>query len=242
MTMEDGPRDATALPPDPPPLPTGRRIRVAVLISGRGSNMTALAEAAAAPDCPFALVGVLSNRPDAGGLARAVSMGLPTATVDHKAFEDRQSFERAVDEALRLWAPDIVCLAGFMRKLTPWLVTRWWGRMVNVHPSLLPSFRGLDTHARALAAGVQVAGCTVHLVSPDLDAGPILAQGVVPVLPGDTPDGLAARVLEVEHPLYVGAVWALATGSVRLEGGRLVGPGPRLLAHPALYGDPSDGR
>lgn len=230
---------ATPPLPDPPALPNDRRVRVAILISGRGSNMKALADAAGDPDCPFQIAGVISNRPQAPGLDLARSLGLATRVVDHSSFPDRAGFEQAVDAAMADWAPDLVCLAGFMRKLTPWLVTRWWGRMLNVHPSLLPAYRGLDTHARAIADGVQVSGCTVHLVSPDLDAGPILAQAIVPVLPDDRPEDLAARILTVEHPLYVGAVWALAGGAVRLRDGRVTGPGPRLLLHPHLTNPPA---
>lgn len=180
-----------------------RRRRVAVLISGTGSNMTALVEAAKADGCPFEVALVLSNRPEAPGLATAAAAGIPTACVDHRPFaRDREAHERAVDEVLRRHAVELVALAGYMRLLTPWLVGRWAGRMLNIHPSLLPKYPGLDTHARALAAGDAEAGCTVHLVTKGVDEGPVLAQARVPVKPGDTADALARRVLAAEHDLY----------------------------------------
>ena len=180
-----------------------RRTRVAVLISGTGSNMAALVEAARIPDCPFEVVLVLSNRPEAGGLATAAADGIPTAVVDHRPFgKDREAHERAVDAALREHQVEGVALAGYMRLLTPWLVGRWAGRMLNIHPSLLPKYPGLDTHARALAAGDVEAGCSVHLVTEGVDEGPVLAQARVPVRPDDTPESLAARVLAAEHTLY----------------------------------------
>lgn len=194
--------------------------RVAVLISGRGSNMTSLIEAARAADYPAQIALVLSNRPAAGGLERARASGIATACVDHKAFPDREAFERVIDQTLRDAEIDIVCLAGFMRVLTPWFVTRWTGRMVNIHPSLLPLFRGVHTHRQALEAGVRVHGCTVHFVVPELDSGPIIAQACVPVHPGDGEDDLAARVLVEEHRIYPQALAALAAGEVALEGGR----------------------
>jgi phosphoribosylglycinamide formyltransferase-1 len=198
------------------------RRRTAILISGRGSNMVSLLEAARAPDYPAEIALVLSNRPDAGGLARAAASGIATAAVDHKAFPDRESFERALDGALADAGIDLVCLAGFMRVLTPWIVERWTGRMLNIHPSLLPAFRGTHTHERALAEGVLLHGCTVHYVVPELDAGPIVAQAAVQVLPGDTPATLGARVLEQEHVLYPQALRMVAGGVVRLENGRVV--------------------
>jgi phosphoribosylglycinamide formyltransferase-1 len=198
------------------------RRRTAILISGRGSNMVSLLEAARAPDYPAEIALVLSNRPDAGGLARAAASGIATAAVDHKAFPDRESFERALDGALADAGIDLVCLAGFMRVLTPWFVERWTGRMLNIHPSLLPAFRGTHTHERALAEGVLLHGCTVHYVVPELDAGPIVAQAAVQVLPGDTPATLGARVLEQEHVLYPQALRMVAGGVVRLENGRVV--------------------
>ena len=198
------------------------RKRVAVLISGRGSNMVSLIEAARAPDFPAEIALVLSNRPDAGGLERARQAGIEALAVDHKAHPDRASFEEALDEALQARGIEIICLAGFMRVLTPRFVERWTGRMINIHPSLLPLFRGTHTHERALAEGVLVHGCTVHYVVPELDAGPIIAQAAVPVVPDDTPDSLAARVLAQEHLIYPEALRMICAGEARLEGGRTV--------------------
>jgi phosphoribosylglycinamide formyltransferase-1 len=187
--------------------------RTAVLISGRGSNMVALAEAAAAPDYPAEIVLVVSNRPDAAGLATAAARGIATLAIDHRPFAgDRAAHEAAVDAALRAHGVEIVCLAGYLRLLSPFLVSHWSGRMLNIHPSLLPAYKGLHTHERVLAAGETRHGCSVHLVTEDLDSGPILAQAEVPVLPGDTPEGLSARVLEAEHMLYPRALAALASG------------------------------
>ncbi|MBV9776004.1 MAG: phosphoribosylglycinamide formyltransferase [Acetobacteraceae bacterium] len=192
------------------------RRRAAVLISGRGSNLAALIEAAAAPDYPAEIALVLSNRADAGGLARAAAANIPSAVIDHRPFgADRAAHEAALDTALRAACVEIVCLAGYMRLLTPFLVGRWAGRMLNIHPSLLPAFPGLHTHARALRAGVKLHGCTVHLVTEATDAGPILAQAAVPVLPGDDAERLAARVLAQEHLLYPLALRLLAA---RTEG------------------------
>jgi formyltetrahydrofolate-dependent phosphoribosylglycinamide formyltransferase len=189
------------------------RRRTAVLISGRGSNMAALLEAAADPGFPAEIVLVLSNRPEAPGLAQAASRGIPTACVDSRPFRgDRAAHEAAVERHLEQAGVELICLAGWMRLLTPGFVRRHAGRMLNIHPSLLPAFPGLDTHARALAAGVRLHGCTVHLVTEAMDEGPILAQAAVPVLPGDTPDTLAARVLAQEHAIYPAALAALARG------------------------------
>jgi len=187
--------------------------RVAVLISGRGSNMAALIEAAKADDYPAEIALVVSNRPEAAGLARARAAGIATAIVDHAQFgEDRAAFERALDAELRSHRIDLICLAGFMRLLTPWLVGRWSGRMLNIHPALLPQFKGLDTHRRALAAGVKRHGATVHFVVAETDSGPIVAQDWVPVHEGDTEEMLAQRVLEVEHRIYPLALRAVAEG------------------------------
>jgi phosphoribosylglycinamide formyltransferase-1 len=179
------------------------RTRVAVLISGAGSNMAALIDAATRPRAPFEVVLVLSNRPEVGGLAVAEAKGVAVAVVDHAAFgRDRAAHEQAVQTVLEAHDVELVALAGYMRLLTPFLVGRWAGRMLNIHPSLLPKYPGLDTHARALAAGDAEAGCTVHLVTEGVDDGPILGQAAVPVLPGDTPAALAQRVLTAEHELY----------------------------------------
>lgn len=198
------------------------RRRVAVLISGRGSNMAALIDAASMPDYPAEIVLVVSNRPDAAGLNYALAQGVPTAVVDHRQFDSREAFDAAVDVRLRDAGVEIVCLAGFMRLLSTPFVERWRGRMLNIHPSLLPEFKGLDTHARALAAGVKTHGCTVHFVAPELDSGPIILQAKVPVHEGDSADALAARVLAEEHRIYPEALRLLAEGRVRLEGDRVV--------------------
>lgn len=187
--------------------------RVAVLISGRGSNMGALIDAAADPAFPAEIALVLSNRPDAAGLITARKTGIRTEAIDHRIFgRDRAAHEAAIDAVLRAADIQIVCLAGYMRLLTPFLVGAWQGRMLNIHPSLLPSFPGLDTHARALAAGVKIHGCTVHLVTEEMDAGPILGQAAVPVLSGDTEDDLARRILCREHALYPAALAAFVAG------------------------------
>ncbi|QYK40990.1 MAG: phosphoribosylglycinamide formyltransferase [Paracoccaceae bacterium] len=189
--------------------------RVAILISGGGSNMAALL-ASMTGDHPARPVLVLSNDPRAGGLARAAAAGVPVATVDHRTFgRDRAGFEAELAAALDAAAPDILCLAGFMRILTPGFVARYADRMLNIHPSLLPKYPGLDTHRRALEAGDTEAGCTVHEVTADLDAGPILGQARVPVLPGDTPETLAARVLPAEHALYPAVLRRFAAGDRR---------------------------
>jgi phosphoribosylglycinamide formyltransferase-1 len=189
--------------------------RVALLISGGGSNMVRLAESMTG-DHPARPCLVLSNVPGAGGLEKARAMGIPTAMVDHRPFgKDRAGFEAALSGALEAHAPDILCLAGFMRILTEGFIMRWQGRMLNIHPSLLPKYRGLHTHARALEAGDTEAGCTVHEVTAELDGGPILGQARVPVLPGDTPDRLAARVLEQEHRLYPMVLRRFAEGDRR---------------------------
>ncbi|HEX3505020.1 MAG TPA: phosphoribosylglycinamide formyltransferase [Xanthobacteraceae bacterium] len=191
--------------------------RVAVLISGRGSNMTALIEAAKAKDYPAEIVLVVSNRPDAPGLSRARDAGITTALIDHKAFgKDRTAFEHALDVELRAKQVDIVCLAGFLRLFTPWFVDRWSGRMINIHPALLPQFKGLDTHRRALEAGVEEHGATVHFVSAGMDEGPVILQKSVPVVGSDTEASLAARVLEVEHQIYPQALRMVAEGRTRL--------------------------
>lgn len=191
------------------------RKRVAILISGRGSNMAALIEAAKAPDYPAEIVLVVSNVPGAAGLARAREAGITAEAIDHRLFgKDREAFDRELDAILQARRIDIVCLAGFLRVLTPWFVARWNGRLINIHPSLLPALKGLNTHERALAGGVTQHGATVHFVAPELDSGPIIEQASVPVLPGDTPEQLAARVLEIEHRIYPLALKRLAEGSI----------------------------
>ena len=196
-----------------------RRVPTAVLISGRGSNMAALLAAAADPAYPAEVVLVLSNRSDAAGLAHAAARGVPTAVVESRLFrDDRAGFEREMEAVLARRGVQLIALAGFMRVLTEGFCTRWRDRLVNIHPSLLPAFRGLDTHARALAAGVRLHGCTVHLVRPGVDEGPILAQAAVPVLPDDTEATLGARVLAQEHLIYPAALAWLAAGRVRVEG------------------------
>ena len=189
------------------------RARVGVLISGRGSNMEALIEASRGPDCPYEVVLVLSNRPDAAGLERARALGVPAKAINQRDFPDRESHERALDAALREAGAEYVALAGYMRVLTPFLVGAWEGRMVNIHPSLLPKYPGLDTHRRALEAGDAEAGCTVHLVTNDLDCGPVLGQARVPIISGDDEAALSARVLAEEHKLYPAALARLVTGA-----------------------------
>lgn len=199
---------------------SGRK-RVAILISGRGSNMAALIEAARSESFPAEIVLVVSNRPDAAGLAHARAEGIPTAVVDHKAYgKDRAAFERALRLELDGARIDLICLAGFMRLFTAEFVRQWEGRMLNIHPSLLPLFPGLDPHGQALRAGVKVSGATVHFVTPETDAGPIIAQAAVPVLDDDTPESLAQRVLEAEHRLYARALRLVAEGAVSIVDGR----------------------
>jgi formyltetrahydrofolate-dependent phosphoribosylglycinamide formyltransferase len=190
------------------------RKRTAILISGRGSNMTALIEAAEKSDYPAQIVGVFSNNPNAAGLDFARAHGVPTAVIDHRNFADRAAFDAALDQVLEGWRAEIVCLAGFLRLLTTPFVEKWQGRMINIHPSLLPAYKGLRTHERALADGATVHGATVHFVTPELDAGKAILQAQVPVKPGDTADSLAARVLEQEHRIYPLALAMLARGRV----------------------------
>ena len=193
-----------------------------ILISGRGSNMVAIAEACAAEGWDARIAAVISNRSDAGGLDYARQKGIPTAVVNHRDFEDRQAFDAALAQVIDGFAPDLVVLAGFMRILTPGFVQHYAGRMLNIHPSLLPSFPGLHTHRRAIEAGCKVAGTTVHVVTPELDHGPIVAQAVVPVLPDDTEDTLAARVLVMEHQVYPRAVrWWLEGVLDHTDDGRI---------------------
>lgn len=190
------------------------RKRVAILISGRGSNMSALIAAAKAPDYPAEIVGVLSNRAAAPGLAIAATEGIATASLAQSKFPSRDMFEDVMTQTLESWGTDIVCLAGFMRVLGADFVNHWAGRLINIHPSLLPLYKGLDTHERALADGATIHGCTVHFVTPGLDEGAPILQAEVPVLPGDTADTLAARVLVEEHRIYPEALRMLASGAI----------------------------
>jgi len=192
--------------------------RVGVLISGRGSNMMALIEAARHANYPAEIVCVVSNRPEAEGLKRAAAMGIATKIVDHKTYASREDFETALDDYLRSQRLDFLALAGFMRVLSVEFIAKWRDRAINIHPSLLPAYRGLHTHERVLADGVKAHGCTVHLVRAELDNGPIIAQTRVPVLPGDDAETLAARVLIEEHRLYPQALALLASGRIRIDG------------------------
>lgn len=204
-------------------------LKVGVLISGRGSNLRALIDGCAGGRTPAEIVLVISNRPDAGGLVHARNANIPTITIDHRQFPDRATFDAAMTEALRAAGVELLCLAGFMRLLTPGFVAAWKNRMINIHPSLLPAFPGLDTHARALAAGVRFAGCTVHFVRDETDTGPIIVQAAVPVLPDDTPDSLAARVLKAEHRAYPLALRLVAEGRVHVEGERAIVDAPAAV-------------
>ncbi len=198
-----------------------QRLKLGVLISGRGSNLQALIAACAAPDFPAEIALVVSNRPGAGGLDHARAAGIATCVIDHKGFADREGFDRQVDAALRAAGVELVCLAGFMRLVSPWFVTAWPDRMINIHPALLPAFQGLHTHERALETGCRIHGCTVHFVRAEMDAGPIIMQAAVPVLPGDTPDSLGARVLAAEHRIYPAAVRLIAEHRIQIDGNQV---------------------
>ena len=197
------------------------KMPLAILISGRGSNMQAIVSAAEADDFPIEVVAVISNRPDAAGIEWAASKGIPTSVVDHKSFPERADFDAELHKLLLASGARLVACAGFMRIMTDELVGQWLGKMINIHPSLLPLFKGLHTHAKAIDAGVRVAGCTVHYVIPELDAGPIIAQAAVPVSPDDTPESLAERVLRAEHKLYPAALRLVAEGDAQLVDGRV---------------------
>jgi phosphoribosylglycinamide formyltransferase-1 len=212
--------------------------RVGILISGRGSNMASLIAAARAADYPAEIVCVLSNRPEAAGLAKAAAAGLPAHAIDHARFASREAFEAELDAALRAAAVDLVACAGFMRRMTAGFVERWRDRMLNIHPSLLPSFPGLDTHARALAAGVKLTGCTVHVVRPEIDSGPIIAQAAVPVLAADTVESLGARVLAAEHRLYPHALQLFAADAISIAGQRAIGAQEPINQAKPLYWPP----
>jgi phosphoribosylglycinamide formyltransferase-1 len=196
---------------------SSQKKRVAILISGRGSNMSALIQAAKSPEYPAEIVGVFSNKPDAAGLSLAAADGIPTAAVSHRDFASREDFDAAMEAQLLRWQPDIVCLAGFMRILSSGFAARWAGKLLNIHPSLLPRHRGLHTHQRAIDAGDTEHGCTVHFVTPGLDEGPTILQARVPIHPGDTPDTLAARILVEEHKLYPAALAMVASGETALR-------------------------
>ena len=198
------------------------RLKLGVLISGRGSNLQALIDACADAGYPAEIVLVISNRPGAKGLEHASAAGIPAQIIEHTAYSGRESFDRDVDAALRAAGVELICLAGFMRLFSAWLVEAWPNRIVNIHPSLLPAFKGTDSHAQALAAGVEVSGCTVHFVVPEMDAGPIILQAEVPVLAGDDADSLAARVLTAEHQCYPRAVRLIAENRVAVAEGQVV--------------------
>jgi len=210
------------------------RKRVGILISGRGSNMSSLITACESDDYPAVISLVISNRPDAPGLKAARNSGIPTATVDHKSFPDRKTFETALHAELLRANVELLCNAGFMRLLTAGFVARWLDRQLNIHPSLLPAYKGLNTHARVLEDGARITGCTVHFVRAEMDAGPIVAQAAVPVQANDTSDSLAARVLEAEHQLYPAALRHVASGHVRVVDDRVV-HAPDASTGSALY-------
>lgn len=214
------------------------RLKLGVLISGRGSNLQALLEACADPAFPAEIVLVISNRADAGGLARAEAAGVATAVVPHRRYDDRPAFELAMTEALEAAGVELVCLAGFMRLLSLWFVERWHDRLINIHPSLLPAFPGLDTHRQALDYGARFHGCTVHYVRHVMDRGPVIVQAAVPVLETDSEDSLAARVLEQEHLAYPLAIRLIAEGRTRIVDERVrVSPAPATppaVINPAL--------
>jgi phosphoribosylglycinamide formyltransferase 1 len=216
-----------------------KRKRVGVLISGRGSNLGALIEACKAPDYPAKIVLVISNIPSAQGLLRAESALIPALVINHKDFATREGFDAALDTALNEAGVELLCNAGFMRLHSEGFVARWRNRHLNVHPSLLPAFRGLHSHARVLEAGATITGCTVHFVRPEMDTGPIVAQAAVPVLPDDTPESLGARVLDAEHRLYPHALRLVASGEVRVEDEHVVRT-TQITPQPPLFSPPFD--
>jgi phosphoribosylglycinamide formyltransferase-1 len=213
------------------------RKRVGVLISGRGSNLQALIEAQQAKDYPAEIVLVLSNVPGVQGLARAEAANIPALVINHKDFASRRDFDAVLDETLKQAGIELLCNAGFMRLHTEEFVQSWWNRHLNIHPSLLPAFKGLHTHARVLDEGVRITGCTVHFVRPEMDTGPIVAQAAVPVLPGDTEESLAARVLAAEHLLYPHALRLVASGLVRIEGEHVIGM-TQVRDQPPIFSPP----
>lgn len=211
-------------------------LKVGVLISGRGSNLQALIDATKAPDFPASITTVISNRGDAKGLKRAEAAKIPTQVISHKSFKTLEDFEDALDEALEAAGVELICLAGFMRLLSKEFVTKWKGRVINIHPSLLPSFKGLHVHERVLDAGARISGCTVHFVRPEMDDGPIIVQAAVPVLSDDTPDSLAERILGWEHQIYPRAVRYIAEKRVRINGDKVLITGTK--AHAAGFMSP----
>ena len=210
------------------------RLKVAVLISGRGSNLQSLIDACAAPDFPAEIVLVLSNKADAYGLTRAEQAGIPTKAISHKGYPDRDSFDAAVHDAIVAAGANFVCLAGFMRLLTPGFVGKWHDRMLNIHPSLLPAFKGLHSHERAIEAGCRFTGCTVHFVRAEMDDGPIVVQAAVPIHQDDTADDLSSRVLAAEHRCYPLALRLVAEGRVTIDGMRVLVDGIASPAEPAI--------
>ncbi len=215
------------------------KLKLGILISGRGSNMQALAAACAGPDFPAEVALVLSNNAAAGGLALARQAGIATAVIDHRGFDDRDAFDVALDARLTEAGVQLVCLAGFMRLLGAGFVTRWRDRLINIHPSLLPAFKGLHVHERMLETGVRIAGCTVHFVRPEMDDGPIITQAAVTVSADDTPATLAARILRAEHEIYPEAVRLIAEGRTRVSGERVEIRG-RTGAEGALFNPPAE--
>jgi phosphoribosylglycinamide formyltransferase-1 len=207
---------------------TFRRKRTAILISGRGSNMRALIERARSSSYPAEIALVVSNRPEAAGLIFAKENNIACAVVDHKIYAGREEFERSMQVLLEVHRIELICLAGFMRMLTPWFIGQWQGRLLNIHPALLPAYRGLDTHARALADGAKIHGCTVHFVVAAMDEGPIIAQAAIAVLDADTPSSLAARVLAQEHAIYPAALEWVAGDRARIEGNRVYSGDPPI--------------
>ncbi len=224
---------------------TGRK-RIVVLVSGRGSNMAALAQSSKEADYPAEIVGVISDQADAAGLKAAQSFGIATRVISRRDHASKNAHDAAIHAALNKLRAEIVCLAGYMRLLTPGFVEKWQGRMINIHPALLPMFKGLDTHKRALDAGLRVHGCTVHFVTKEMDDGPIIAQAAVPVLTNDTEDRLSARVLKAEHQLYPLALALVASGKARMEAGRTVfegvdhAGGSSMIMVPGSWHGPSD--
>lgn len=216
------------------------RIKTAILLSGRGSNMQALVDAAKDPTYPAEIVRVISNVPGAGGLERAARAGIATTAIDHSEFDSRAAFEDALHEELTADGVELVCLAGFMRLLTEGFVERWFDRMLNIHPSLLPAYKGLHTHERVLSEGVRFTGCTVHFVRPAMDAGPIIVQAAVPVLPDDDPDSLAARVLTAEHRCYPHALRLVAEGRTTIVDETVIIDG--VVGPTGIAVNPDDGR